>query len=123
MSQQHPSTDKFKAFYDRQLAYIAAKDVDGLIDNHYTDDAQLLGFEVYCKGKDALKAHFHEYIANLGYIKLLSTDKYAEAEDSILFEATVETAGGTARVYDAFVFRDGRITHHLTGLLGFTPKA
>jgi hypothetical protein len=119
MSEMH------KAFYEKQLALLAEKDHVRLIDEQYTPDAQLLnpGNPGVIAGADALKAYFKEYIAHLGYIKLLSTDKYMEGPDSLMFEATVETAGGIARVYDVLVLRDGRISHHFAGLLGFTPHA
>ena len=115
---------KFKQFYDRQLDYIAAKDFDGLIENQYTEDAELIGFNgLHIVGKPALRHHFEEYVNGLGYIKLLSTDKYAETHDSIFFEATVETGGGTARVYDVFVMKDDKLWRHYTGLLSFTPRS
>ena len=34
------------------------------------------------------------------------------------FEATVRSKLGRVRVYDAFVLRDGQITHHFTGVMG-----
>lgn len=114
---------KFKAFYDRQLEFLAAKDFDGLVENQYTEDGSLLNYDTYVKGRDAVREHFREYVAGLGYIKLISTDKYVEGDDSLMFEATVETAHGIARVYDVFVLRDGKISHHFAGLLGFTPNA
>jgi hypothetical protein len=114
---------KYRDFYDRQLAFIAANDVDGLIHNQYTDDAELLNFNVHIKGTAALIEYFKGYLASLGYIKLLSTDQYTESDDSMFFESTVETAGGIARVYDIFVMRDGKIWRHYPGLLGFTPNA
>lgn len=120
---QNLEQGKYRDFYYRQLDYIAKKDVDSLIHNHYTPDAELLGFEVYEKGTEALIKHFVKYIDGLGYIKLLSTEKYVETHDSMLFEATVETAGGIARVYDVFVLKDGKIWRHYTGLLGFTPNS
>ena len=46
----------------------------------------------------------------------MSTDKFAETEDSIFFEATVETKLGVVQVYDAFVLRSGKATHHSTGM-------
>ena len=46
-----------------------------------------------------------------------STDKFTSTGDSIFLEATVESAMGQARVYDAFVLRDGKITHHFTGVI------
>jgi hypothetical protein len=39
-----------KKFYDEQIAYLLAKDVDGLIDNHYTEDAEIIGFEFNYQG-------------------------------------------------------------------------
>ena len=114
---------KFKAFYERQIESLANNDAVGLIANQYTEDAELLSFTNHIVGAPALVEYFKGYIANLGYIKLISTDKYTEGDSSIFFEATVETAGGIARVYDVFVLRDGKIAHHFTGLLGFTPHA
>lgn len=113
-----------RAFYDRQIAYLEANDVDGLIPNQYAPDAELVGFDgLHIKGTEALIAHFKEYIAHLGGLKVLSTDKFAEIDDAIMFEATVKVAAGTARVYDVFVFNaEGKTIRHFTGMLGFTPN-
>lgn len=105
-----------RRFYDEQLAYLAAKDVDGLVDNHYSEDGSIISFDFVVCGRDALKQHFHNYLKTLGYIKVLSTDKFKETEDSVFFEATVETQLGVVRVYDAFVLQDGKATHHFSGL-------
>lgn len=116
-------TAKYKDFYYRQIDFLAKKDVEGLIANQYNDDAYLMSFSNHIVGAPALVEYFKGYIASLGYIKLLSTDQYTETDDAIFFEATVETAGGIANVYDVFVMRDGKIARHFTGLRGFTPKA
>lgn len=112
-----------KQFYDRQIKYLEANDVDGLIANQYADDAIIVGFEFQHRGTEALTTHFHNYLAQLGNkVKLISTDKFTETDDSIFFEATVETAYGTARVYDVFILNgDNKATHHYTGLLSFVP--
>jgi hypothetical protein len=115
------STTPGKAFYNRQVAFLEANDVDGLIANQYAEDAEIIGFDFNYKGREALHKHFIAYMQRLGFIKLKSTDKFTETADTIFFEATVQVAGGEARVYDAFVLRDGKATHHFTGLLGFTP--
>lgn len=114
--------NKYREFYERQIQFLENNDPEGLIANQYNDDAQLLSFTNKITGAEALVPYFREYVKGLGYIKLLSTDKYTEGDDSIFFEATVETAGGTARVYDVFVLENGKISKHFTGLLGFTPK-
>ena len=119
---QNLETGKYRDFYFRQLDFLGKKDIEGLIHNQYTEDATLLNFDYYIKGTDALIEYFKGYIAGLGYIKLLSTDKYTEGDDSLYFEATVETAGGIAQVYDVFVMRDGKIWRHFSGLRSFTPN-
>lgn len=112
---------KFRAFYERQVEFLANKDAAGLIANQYNDDAELVSFTNHIVGAPALVEYFTGYIAHLGYIKLLSTDQYTETADAIFFEATVETAGGIAQVYDVFVMANGKISKHFTGLKGFTP--
>lgn len=114
---------KFRAFYDRHIELLVAQDVAGLIANQYNEDAVLISFSNQIKGASALVEYFKGYLAGLGYIKVLSTDQYTEGDDSIFFEATVETAGGIARVYDVFMLENGKISRHFTGLLGFTPHA
>lgn len=117
------ATAKYKDFYYRQIDFLANKDVEGLIANQYNDDADLVSFTNHIVGAPALVEYFKGYIASLGYIKLISTDQYTETDNAMFFEATVETAGGVANVYDVFVLRDGKILHHFTGLRGFTPKS
>jgi hypothetical protein len=112
-----------EAFYDRQVALLEANDVAGLIASQYAPDAELIGFGLRVKGNEALIQHFTGYLAQLGSLKLISTDKFMQTEDTIMFEATIQVAAGVARVYDAFVLEDGKAIYHFTGLLGFTPNA
>ncbi|MBE2268855.1 MAG: hypothetical protein IAE80_11535 [Anaerolinea sp.] len=113
-----------KQFYDRQLAFLEANDVEGLVPSQYAEDAVIVAFDFQRHGRAEILTHFHNYMAQLGYIKLQSTDKFTETDDSIFFEATVNTAHGVARVYDVFILNgEGKATHHFTGLLSFTPYA
>jgi hypothetical protein len=114
--------NKHMQLYERQIEYLQKPDVEALILNNYTEDAELLSFTNHIVGRAALIEYFKGYVANLGYIKLISTDKYTETDDSVFFEATVETAGGIAAVYDVFVLQNGKIRKHFTGLLSFKPK-
>lgn len=107
-------------FYERQLAYLQAGDVDELIDQHYHDDALLVSFEVTVRGRDALREYFRRYLQQLGQLEVLSTDKFTETGDAIFLEATMRTALGVARVYDAFVLREGKIAYHFAGVIGPT---
>jgi ketosteroid isomerase-like protein len=116
--------EKFRAFYERQIAFLENKDYLTLVESHYADDAQLVNPDnpKVFTGHAELKEFFKGYLEHLGYLKVLSTEKYVEGDDALQFEATVETAGGIARVYDIFVFKGDRIWRHFGGLLGFTPK-
>jgi hypothetical protein len=61
------------------------------------------------------------YLARLGTLRLKSTDQFTETEDSIFFEATITTSIGVAKVYDVFLLREGKATHHFTGVISVTP--
>ena len=116
MNEDYLTMTHGQRFYAEQLEYLQQKNVDGLIENQYAPDAELLGFDFQVKGHEALRKHFHTYLEMLGKITVLSTDKFTETEDSIMFEATVETQRGTFRVYDAFVLENGKAIHHFTGV-------
>jgi uncharacterized protein YpuA (DUF1002 family) len=109
-------------FYDRQVAYLENNDVEGLIPSQYHKDAVIVSFDFTKRGHAALLEHFKGYLAHLGGLKVKSTDKFTETDDSIYFEATVTVGAGEAKVYDVFMLRDGKATHHFTGLISFTPK-
>ncbi len=111
-----------KTFFNRQVSFLEADDVSGLIASQYAADAELVGFDLHVKGTEALIKHFTGYLANLGGLKLISTEKFMETEDAIMFEASVKVAAGVARVYDSFVLKDGKAIYHFTGMLGFIPN-
>ncbi len=105
-----------REFYKEQLDYLFAKDVDGLIDNHYNEDAILVSFDFVVKGRAALKAHFRNYLKTLGHLEVKSTNKFNVADDSIFFEASVVSDLGPAEVFDALVLQKGKIAYHFTGV-------
>ena len=105
-----------RQFYEAQVRYLTANDVEGLIDNQYTDDATLVSFDNQITGNRALKEYFRGYLQMLGSLEVLSTDRFVETDDSLFFEATVKTDLGQVRVFDAWVLRDGKISHHFTGV-------
>lgn len=104
-------------FYQKQLDFLYANDSEGLIDSNYDVDAVLHSFDHTIEGNRALKEYFKGYLEMLGSLKVISTDKWTETENTIFFEATVETGKfGVVHVFDAMVFKDGKITHHFTGV-------
>lgn len=111
-----------EAFYKRQVAFLEAKDVEGLVTTQYAHDAELVSFDINVKGQKDLREHFTRYLEVLGEFTHISTEKFAETEDTVFFEATVRIKNGTARVYNAFVLKGGKAVYHFTGRLGFTPE-
>lgn len=110
-----------RAFYLEQIRFCETRDIEGLR-SHYTDDATLITFDRQVVGRDAIADYFVGYLDGLPGLTLKSTDQFVETADTIFFEATIILATGEARVYDAFVLRDGKAHRHFAGLLGFTPK-
>lgn len=106
-----------RKFYDEQIAYLVANDVDGLVDNHYHEDASLIGFDFVVTGREALREQFRNYLKMLGGLTLKSTDKFNETPGTIFFQATITTGQGDVRVFDAFVIDAGKIKYHFTGVL------
>lgn len=105
-----------RSFYDEQIALLRLDSTDELIDKHYQQDAVLISFPKVVQGHAALKEHFRAYLKMLGTVEVLSLDQFVETEDTIFFEATVRTAMGQVKVYDAFVLSDGKATRHFTGV-------
>lgn len=81
----------------------------------------MVGFDFTVQGHAAIREHFEGYLERLGRLKLKSTDKFTETEDAIFLEATITTQLGEARVYDVFLLRDGKATHHFNGVISVSP--
>jgi ketosteroid isomerase-like protein len=105
-----------RRFYEDQIRYLQAGDVDGLVDDHYTEDARFLSFDHRVEGNAALKEFFRGYLQMIGTLDVLSTDQFVESDDSLFFQATMKTNLGEATVFDAWVLRDGKISHHFAGV-------
>ena len=105
-----------RAFYQRQIAALEAGDLDALM-TQYHPEASMIGFDFIVKGHAAIRKHFEDYLKRLGRLKLKSTDKFTETEDAIFFEATITSDLGEAQVYDVFMLRDGKATHHFSGVI------
>ncbi len=109
-----------KAFYQRQIAALEAHDMERLM-TQYHPDATIVGFDFIVEGQTAIRKHLAGYLEHLGTLKLLSTDKFTETRDAIFFEATITSNLGEARVYDVFLLRAGKATHHFTGIISVQP--
>lgn len=105
-----------KQFFRRQVGCLISKDVDRLVDENYLENAVLTSGTSTVRGKQALKDHFHDYLDRVTIKAVMSTDLFVETDDTLLFEATMDTNIGIAKVYDAFVLKDGKVAYHFSGV-------
>ena len=106
---------QLRAIYDRQLEYYAAKDIDGLLRNNYSDDAVLTMFDYQVRGREALRKHFQGFFAMAGNVTFKSTTRFVETENTVLIEALVETEKLGSMVFiDAFVIDNGKIDYQFS---------
>jgi hypothetical protein len=101
--------------FERQMRLIETGDLDGLL-AQYDEDAVLVRFDRVITGRDGLREFFAGYLAAEPSVR--SVDAYAETDDVVSYQATLETAGGEVRGYGVFVLRDGKIWRQVAGVVG-----
>lgn len=104
-----------KKFYLEQLGYVGTADIDGLLKNHYHEDAVMVTFDGVRKGHKELREYYEHTFASIGQITFMATDFFAETEDSIIFKATItDSKRGTVKADNALFLKDGKIYRHLS---------
>lgn len=102
------------------MAYINNNDIDGMIENQYTQDAVLISpFDILdtppphivC-GNKALKDFFRRYIDWQGSINVESLYDFAETDNSIFFQAIFTSKTGRWAVGDGWHMTGGKIGTH-----------
>ncbi len=101
-------------FYQDHVGYIATGDIDGLIRDHYHEDAQMVSFEFVLEGREAIGKYLKESPKITGQILGAVTERFAESNDVIMFKASIKTEKfGTIKADDAFLLEDGKIRRHI----------
>lgn len=104
-----------KKFYLDQLGYVGKGDIEGLLKNHYHEDAMMVTFDGVRSGHDELRQYYVNTLASMGKITGLSTDYFCETGDSIIFKATItDDKRGTVHADNALYLKDGKIYRHLS---------
>jgi hypothetical protein len=105
---------KGKDFYKEQLGYLGTGDIDGMLDEHYHQDAVMVTFDGIRRGRAELKDYFLRTLGSMGQITGLSTEYFAETEDVIIFKASItDSKRGTVQADNALYMRDGKIYRHI----------
>jgi len=102
---------------DSMIEALQAGDLEALL-AQYHGDAVLVRLGEKFEGKAALCQLFAGLFSSFRVFRLVETEKFVEARDTIFFEAMVLGASGAMRVYSTFVLREGKIAHHFVGRLG-----
>ncbi len=105
-----------KLFYEEQVKYLLDKDVESLVEKHYHDNAVIVSFDHIVRGKEQIKAYFNQFLNSVTIERVISTDNFTETEDTVMFEATVESNHGVIKTFDALVLESGRIRLQFTGV-------
>jgi hypothetical protein len=114
-------------FFDEHMQYIVAKDVAGMIDNTYTEDAILYNAFPFLdtpppnviQGPEELKKVFKAYLDWQGEIQVDSLYNFLDTEDVISFQAVITSPNtGKWAVGDVWYMQDSKIARHF----GFAHK-
>ena len=108
-----------EAFFDNRMALMSAGDIDALVDQ-YAEDATIVRFLGVAKGHEEIRAYLMGMLAAHQSYELVSLDQLQQTDDSLIWEATVNTAAGPIQVYNVFVFDDGgKIVRQFPGVQGY----
>jgi aerobic carbon-monoxide dehydrogenase small subunit len=105
-----------RALYDGLLRSMARGDADALVAGHFHEDAVLTTFEGIHAGRDALVAFFRGYLAAHPDHEVVATERFVERGDAFYTETLLRSPGGALHAYNAYVVRDGKITHQFAGV-------
>lgn len=108
------TSGKGKEYYAEQLMLMSSGDIDKLIAKHYHPDAVMVTFDGMRRGHKELKKYYVDTLAIMGQITGLTTEYFAEVEDTIIFRATISSEGrGTVSAENGLYMRDGKIYRHI----------
>jgi hypothetical protein len=115
------TTTPGRQFFDEHMKYIVAKDMAGMIQDTYTEDAILYNAfpfldtpppNVITGTKELIKV-FESYLEYQGEIEVNSLYNFLETEDVISFQATITSPKtGKWAVGDTWILRNRKIARH-----------
>jgi hypothetical protein len=106
---------KGRDFLNRHVQYLLNGDIAGLMENHYTEDCQLVTFEFTLQGRAAVGKYLGEdEPKQAGKILGMEEKAFAESDDVIIFTTVVRSEKmGNFVARDALYLRDGKVARHI----------
>ncbi|WP_201981961.1 nuclear transport factor 2 family protein [Hymenobacter rubidus] len=113
-----PADPTTHGFHQRYLEYHRMSDADGLADDFFTEDAQLVTGQVNVTGRPAIRQLFTDLFARESGFKPVSVENITSDADYVWFEATVASSLGMRQVYDVMLRPGGgAVSRQLVGQL------
>jgi hypothetical protein len=104
---------------DRFGKLMSDGNLDALADL-YATDAKIVLFYRVASGRDGIRALLASSLASYGRYRVISVDQFQEADDIVMWDATVETETGPLQTTHVVVLDDdGLIRRHLPGIRGY----
>lgn len=102
-------------FLEAHEGYLMRGDFEGLMRDHYHDDAEMVTFDFVAKGKDAIRQYLEiDGPAQSGRVTGLEMCAFAESDDCIIFDARVTSEKmGQFIARDALFLKDGKVYRHI----------
>jgi hypothetical protein len=117
-----PDTTVARNFHQTYLDFHSRADADGLADDFFTEDAQLVTARVDVSGREAIRQMFRGLFAKESGFTPLSVENITSDTDYVWFEATVTSSLGERRVYDVMRLHKHKVQLQLVGqLMGVLP--
>jgi hypothetical protein len=102
-------------FFAEHGGYISRGDIEGLMRDHYHDDAEMVTFDFNLKGKEAIKnSLMKDSPAKMGKVLGMNVAHLAGSDDVVIFTAEITSEKlGTFVARDAFYVVNGKIKRHI----------
>ncbi len=104
-----------EAYQARRQSYMAAGDLDGLVNNLYTEDARLDTFDFRARGRAAVKGVIEMVGSRLAGRGPARVEKFAAGRDFIWQELAFGSGETAVKPYEFKFLRDGQVYLQLYG--------
>lgn len=109
------SLDGLHPVFQRQMAALAARDIDALLANYHAE-AQMLRFEGTSTGLAEIRELFTGYLQLKP--ELVDLTEYAESDDTIFYRAEMNLGGAPEKAFGTLVVKDGLVWRQTAGFGG-----
>jgi SnoaL-like domain len=98
---------------------MAGGNLDAIVDM-YADDARVVSYSDIARGHDQIRDLYRTSLAFHGTYEVVSIDQLRDADDLVMWDATVQTRAGLLLTTQIMLLDpSGKILHHVPGIRGY----